>query len=82
MALVGYKDKFKDSYTINTGDDVCNVINSFYKPALSNYISYDRNAGYFSLVKEAPYSSWIYEKKCLNVKTNMLLRMYITFYLK
>tara|TARA_B110000305_G_C19206269_1_gene523668 strand:+ start:419 stop:643 length:225 start_codon:yes stop_codon:yes gene_type:complete len=48
MALVGYKDKFKDSYTINTGDDVCNVINSFYKPALSNYISYDRNAGYFS----------------------------------
>ena len=48
MSLVDYKEKFKDNYIINTGEDVSNVINDFYIPALSNSTSYDRNAGYFS----------------------------------
>ena len=48
MSLLDYKEKFKDNYIINTGEDVSNVINDFYIPALSNSTSYDRNAGYFS----------------------------------
>ena len=48
MSLQDFKDKFKDSYINTNGTDAVNMINNFYIPALSNSISYDRNAGYFS----------------------------------
>ena len=48
MSLKQFSKTFKDSYRTQNSPDVVNVIEHFYKPALSNSVSYDREAGYFS----------------------------------
>ena len=48
MSLKQFSNTFKDSYRTQNSPDVINVIEHFYKPALSNSVFYDREAGYFS----------------------------------